>query len=96
MLATRKRGSLTLVAKDGNTDVGHCGGRMGEAKKRCSLDIDEEGGDEHQICSFMWVGDFWIMSLSKKHLEQTLKDLIEEAAKVDLEPKLVVDEHICF
>ena len=50
------------------------------------MDIDE-GGAEHQICSFMWAGNFWIMSHSKKHLEQMLKDLIEEAAKVDLETR---------
>ena len=34
----------------------------------------------------MWADNFWIMSHSKKHLEQMLKDLIE-AAKLDLEPK---------
>ena len=32
-------------------------------------------------------GNFWIMSHSKKYLEQMLEDLIEEAGKVDLEPK---------
>ena len=36
MLATRKRGSPTVVAKDGNTDIGQCGGTMDEAKKRRS------------------------------------------------------------
>ena len=35
--ATRKRGSPTLVAKDGNPDLGKCGGRMDEEKKWCSL-----------------------------------------------------------
>ena len=47
------------------------------------MDVDGEGGGEHQICSFMWADNFWIMSHSKEHLEQMLKDLIEEAAKVD-------------
>ena len=37
----------------------------------------------------MWADNFWIISHSKKHLEQMLKDLVEEAAKVDLEPKPV-------
>ena len=87
MLSARKRGSPTTVAKYGNPDIGQCGGRMDETKKRCSYDIDTEGGGEHQICSFMWADNFWIMSHSKKHLEQMLKDLIEEAAEVDLEPK---------
>ena len=51
------------------------------------LDVEGEGGGEHQVCSFMWAYNLWIISHSKKHLEQMLKDLIEEAAKVDLEPK---------
>ena len=49
--------------------------------------LDVEGEGEHQICSFTCTDNFWIMSHSKKHLEQMLKDLIEEAGKVDLEPK---------
>ena len=52
------------------------------------MDIEMEGGGEYQICSFMWA-NFWIMSHSKKHLEQMPKDFIEEATKVDLEPKPV-------
>ena len=36
MLETRKRGSPTLVAKDGNTDTGLCGGKLDEAKRRGS------------------------------------------------------------
>ena len=36
MLVRTKRGSPTLVAKDGNPDIGQRGGRMDEAKKRCS------------------------------------------------------------
>ena len=50
-------------------------------------------------CSFMWADNFWMMSHSKKHLEQMLKDLIEEAARVDFGAqagKSVVDEHMCF
>ena len=35
----------------------------------------------------MWADNLWIISHSKKQLEQMLKDLIEEAAEVDLEPK---------
>ena len=31
-----KRGSPAVVAKDGNPDIGQCGGRIDEAKKRCS------------------------------------------------------------
>ena len=36
----------------------------------------------------MWTDSFWIVSHSKTHLEQMLNYLIEEAAKVELEPKL--------
>ena len=36
MLAARKRGGPTLVAEDGNPDIGQCGRRMDEAKKRRS------------------------------------------------------------
>ena len=64
-------------------------------RKGVLMDIDGEGEGVHQICSFMWADNFWIMSHSKEHLEQMLEDLIEEAAKVDLEPP-VVDEHLCF
>ena len=52
-----------------------------------------------QICSFMWADNFWIISHPKKHLEQMLKDLIGEPAKVDFgaqASKLVVDKHIRF
>ena len=41
----------------------------------------------HQICSFMWADSFWIMSHSRRNLEQVLRDLVEEAEKWDLAPK---------
>ena len=53
------------------------------------LDVEGEGGEVHQICSFMWADNFWIIFHSEKHLEQMFLDLIEDAAKVDLEPKPV-------
>ena len=36
----------------------------------------------------MWADNFWIMSHSKRNLEQMPWDLIEEAARWDLVPKL--------
>ena len=57
-------------------------------KRGVLMDIETEGGGEHQIGSFMWADNFWIMSHSKKHLEQMPKHLIDEAAELDLEPKL--------
>ena len=61
-------------------------------RKSVLMDIETEGGGEHQSCSYMWADNFWIMSHSKKHLEQMLKDLIEAAAKVES----VVDEYVRF
>ena len=49
--------------------------------------LDLEGERAHQMCSFMWVDNFWIMSHSKSNLEQMLRDLMEEAEKWDLAPK---------
>ena len=37
MLATRKRGSPTLVAENGTPDIGQCGRRLDEEKKWHSL-----------------------------------------------------------
>ena len=58
---------------------------MDEEKKRCSL--GRQGKRVHQMYSFMWADNFWIMSHSKEFLEQILKDPIEEASKLDLERK---------
>ena len=44
-------------------------------------------GQAHQTCSFMWTDNHWIISHSKMHLEEMMKDLIEEAERWDWEPK---------
>ena len=50
--------------------------------------MDQEEEEEEESIKFaVWTDKFWFMSHSKKHQEQTLKDLTEEAAEVDLEPK---------
>ena len=56
-------------------------------KKRKGILLHVEGEGVHQICSFMQADNFWIMSHSKEHLEQMLRDLVEEANRWDLEPK---------
>ena len=62
-------------------------------RKGVLMDFETEGRREHQNLQFFkWADNFWIISLSKKHLQQMLEDLIGEAAEV----KLVVDEHIRF
>ena len=43
-------------------------------------------GECHQIYSFMWTVKYWIPSHSKIHLEQMMKEFIEEAERSDLEP----------
>ena len=60
---------------------------MVEVKKRCIL-LDMEGEGVHQICSFMWADNFWIMSQSEGISEQMLRDLFQEASRWDLAPKL--------
>ena len=49
--------------------------------------MDSDGEKAHQMCSFVWADNFWIMSHSKIDLEQMLQDLVEEAEKWDLVPK---------
>ena len=48
---------------------------MDEVKKGKGvlLDVEGEGGEVHQICNFIGADNFWIISHSKKHLEQMLK-----------------------
>ena len=58
---------------------------MDEEKKGSLLDL--EGERVHQICSFMWTDNFWIMSHTQDNLETNLQDLIEEASRWNLEPK---------
>ena len=43
----------------------------------------------------MWADKHWILSHSKTHLEQMMKDLIEEAERWDLTCKSLVDKHLC-
>ena len=58
-----------------------------EHRKNMGLLLDLKGEKAHQICSFMWADNFWIMSYSKRALEQMLRDLIEEAETWNVAPK---------
>ena len=49
-------------------------------RKRSGILLDLEGERAHQICSFMWADNCWIVSHSKENLQQMLRDLIEEAS----------------
>ena len=52
------------------------------------LHIDRQQEGYHQICSFRWADNYWILSHSKTHLAQMMMYLTEEAEEWDLEPKL--------
>ena len=49
--------------------------------------LDFKGEKAHQICRFTWAHNFWIVSHSKRNVEQMLRELIEEAEKWRLAPK---------
>ena len=82
MLAPREGRGSSFVAKNGHTALGQCGAGI-----RMGILLDFEDERAHQIYSFMWADNFWIMSHSKKNLEQMPRDLIEEASRWDLVPK---------
>ena len=63
-------------------------------KEKKGILLDMEGERTHQICSFLWADNFWIMSHSKEHLEQMLRDLIEEANRWDKKPGYSSEEKI--
>ena len=58
-----------------------------QVRKNGGTRMDFEGEKAHQICSFMWVDNFWIMSHSEKNLEQMLRNMIEKVSRWDLVPK---------
>ena len=59
---------------------------MDDEKKWYSVGPRKREG-RHQICSFVWADNFWIVSHSKENLEQMQRDFFEEADKWDLVPK---------
>ena len=59
-----------------------------EKKRKMGLLLDFKGDEAHQICSFMWTHNFWIVYHSRKKLEAMLRDLFVEATRWDLAPKL--------
>ena len=50
-------------------------------KKRMGILMDFKGEKARLICTFMLADNFWIMSHSKRSIEEKLGDLIEEAKK---------------
>ena len=56
-------------------------------RKRSDILLDFEGERAHQICSFTWADNFWVVSHSTETLEQMSRDLVEEASRWDLVPK---------
>ena len=56
-------------------------------QENMGLLLDFKGEKAHQICSFVWADNFWIMSHFKQNLDRMLRDLVEEAEKWTLAPK---------
>ena len=54
---------------------------------RMGLLLDFKDEKDHQICSVMWADNVWLMSHSKKSLDEMVQDIIEEAGRWDLLPK---------
>ena len=55
-------------------------------RKCVLLDIEEVA---HQMCSFVWADNFWIVSQSKNTWSKCFNICLKKASKVDLEPKPV-------
>ena len=57
-------------------------------EKKMGVHTDTCQRGENQTCSFMWVDIYWRLSHSKTYLQQMMMDMIDEAERCDLEPKL--------
>ena len=44
--------------------------------------------ESHQVCYFMWVNNYWILSYKKKNGEQIMKELVREVQKWNIGPML--------
>ena len=69
----------------------------GWIQRRMSILMDYEDERAHQMCSLMWVDNFWIMSHSKKSLQQMLCDLFEDSKQMESgtqADEFVVDWHV--
>ena len=92
-----ERRSSQTMAEDGHAALGKSG--RGRCKERMGVLVVLEGHKTHQICSFMCADKLWVMSHTKSYLQQMLKDLIQEAKKLDLAPigsKFMVNKHLRF
>ena len=68
MYQTRKCGGFQALAYDGETDALEHGKGMDETMMDVHGQNELEGS--HQICSFMWAGNYWILSQTKEHAAQ--------------------------
>ena len=67
-----ERRSSSALAHNGNADL---------VRKKMGLHLETCQAGDHQICSFAWADNFWTLSHSKTHLEQMMKELVEEAER---------------
>ena len=56
-------------------------------KRKMGVHIGTAQGGFHQMCSYMRADNCWILSQSKEHLKQMVKELVNEVGGWDTEPK---------
>ena len=86
MPAPRERRSSQVMAEDGHATHGKSGRKMGKEKNRRPFRSAKTKKPTRFAVSFRLTTSR-SLSHSKSHSEQVLKDLIQETAKWDLEPK---------
>ena len=86
MFVAREASKLHVCGKKMATQI-WANVQEGWTKKRMGILMNSEDERAHQMCSFMWAYNFWIISRSEKNLEQMLRDLIEETGRWDVVPK---------
>ena len=59
-------------------------------EKRRAILLDLEGERVHQICSFMWADNFWIMSHSKEYWSKCYGTLLTKQADGTWYPNMQV------
>ena len=39
--------------------------------------VQNEPENSHQVCEFMWAGNFWILSQKKENAEQMMEEVVD-------------------
>ena len=78
-----KRWKDTHLSKTSRASSNARGSRL--EKQNMGIHLDERHGKGHQICSILWADNDSVMSHTREHLQQMLKDFVEETEKRDLD-----------